>query len=201
MEKLSVQWNERDRKTLETKEESSHLQFYLQRVEKCVFVLLPQKDTNPRTCKSLNKAENKAQVQYAGAQSPYLGQLGADARGVAFRAFKEATSRPTVQGDWRSATLRGHPVLRAPEKGNQAWLREYLCPGLRKGQPGESSRFLYDENGYVHMRKLQKMLRRRQQHMISQISMLYPMKILVGPTQEQELEAYPSSNLAGKSSQ
>ncbi|XP_017438725.1 vacuolar protein sorting 38 isoform X3 [Vigna angularis] len=60
----------------------------------------------------------------------------------------------------------------------------------------ESSRFLYDENGYVHMRKLQKMLRRRQQHMVSQISMLYPMKILVGPAQEQELEAYPSSNLA-----
>ncbi|KAG2409591.1 uncharacterized protein HKW66_Vig0002560 [Vigna angularis] len=63
----------------------------------------------------------------------------------------------------------------------------------------ESSRFLYDENGYVHMRKLQKMLRRRQQHMVSQISMLYPMKILVGPAQEQELEAYPSSNLAGTS--
>lgn len=37
--------------------------------------------------------------------------------------------------------------------------------------------------------------------MISQISMLYPMKILVGPTQEQELEAYPSSSVAGKSSQ
>lgn len=37
--------------------------------------------------------------------------------------------------------------------------------------------------------------------MTSQISMLYPVKILVGPAQKQELEAYPSSNLAGKGSQ
>jgi len=37
--------------------------------------------------------------------------------------------------------------------------------------------------------------------MITQISMLYPVKVLVGPAQEQELEAYPSSNLAGKGSQ
>ncbi|XP_027912104.1 UV radiation resistance associated protein isoform X1 [Vigna unguiculata] len=63
----------------------------------------------------------------------------------------------------------------------------------------ESTKILSDENGYVHMRKLQKMLRRRQQHMTSQISLLYPVKILVGPAQKQELEAYPSSNLAGTS--
>jgi len=37
--------------------------------------------------------------------------------------------------------------------------------------------------------------------MTSQISLLYPVKILVGPAQKQELEAYPSSNLAGKGSQ
>ncbi|XP_017431351.1 vacuolar protein sorting 38 isoform X2 [Vigna angularis] len=63
----------------------------------------------------------------------------------------------------------------------------------------ESSRLLSEENGYVHMRKMQKVLRRRQQHMTSQISMLYPVKILIGPAQKQELEAYPSSNLAGTS--
>ena len=61
----------------------------------------------------------------------------------------------------------------------------------------ESSRLLSEENGYVHLRKLQKMLRKRQQYMTSQISMLYPVKILVGPGQEQELEAYPLGSLAG----
>ncbi|MCI37953.1 UV radiation resistance-associated gene protein-like, partial [Trifolium medium] len=35
------------------------------------------------------------------------------------------------------------------------------------------------------------MLRIRQQYMTSQISMLYPVKLVVGPAQEQELEAYP----------
>ncbi|KAG4999887.1 hypothetical protein AAZX31_08G109300 [Glycine max] len=63
----------------------------------------------------------------------------------------------------------------------------------------ESSRLLSEENGYVHLRKLQKMLRKRQQYMTSQISMLYPVKILVGPAQEQELEAYPLGSLAGTS--
>ncbi|CAJ1939146.1 unnamed protein product [Sphenostylis stenocarpa] len=60
----------------------------------------------------------------------------------------------------------------------------------------ESSRSLSEENGYVHLKKLQKMLRRRQQHMTSQISVLYPVKITVGPAQEQELEAYPMGTLA-----
>ena len=35
--------------------------------------------------------------------------------------------------------------------------------------------------------------------MTSQISMLYPVKVIVGPAQEQELEAYPSVSLAGNS--
>ncbi|XP_027346815.1 UV radiation resistance associated protein isoform X2 [Abrus precatorius] len=61
----------------------------------------------------------------------------------------------------------------------------------------ESSRLLSEENGYVRLGKLQKMLRKRQQYMTSQISMLYPVKILVGPAQEQELEAYPLGTSAG----
>lgn len=61
----------------------------------------------------------------------------------------------------------------------------------------ESNRLLSEENGYVRLRNLQKMLRMRQQYMTSQISMLYPVKLLVGPAQEQELEAYPLGSPAG----
>ncbi|XP_057747637.1 vacuolar protein sorting 38 isoform X1 [Arachis stenosperma] len=62
----------------------------------------------------------------------------------------------------------------------------------------ESSRALSEEKGYVCLRNSQKMLKMRQQHMASQISMLYPVKITVGPAQEQvELEAYPSGSLSG----
>jgi hypothetical protein len=39
----------------------------------------------------------------------------------------------------------------------------------------------------------------RQQYMTSQISMLYPVKLVVGPAQEQELEAYPLGGPAGNS--
>ncbi|KAH9649653.1 LEA 2 domain-containing protein [Citrus sinensis] len=60
----------------------------------------------------------------------------------------------------------------------------------------ESNRLLAGEKGYGHLQKLQKMLRMRQQFMISQVSFLYPVKILVGPKQEQELESFPSGNSA-----
>ncbi|KAF7836996.1 UV radiation resistance associated protein isoform X1 [Senna tora] len=63
----------------------------------------------------------------------------------------------------------------------------------------ESSRLLFEEKGYIQLRKLQKMLRMRQQCMTSQVSMLYPVKISVGPAQEQELESYPAGSLAGNS--
>ncbi|MCI15452.1 UV radiation resistance-associated gene protein-like, partial [Trifolium medium] len=63
----------------------------------------------------------------------------------------------------------------------------------------ESSRLLSEENGYVHLKNLQKMLRMRQQYMTSQISILYPVKLVVGPAQEQELEAYPLGGPAGNS--
>ncbi|XP_058731704.1 vacuolar protein sorting 38 isoform X2 [Vicia villosa] len=62
----------------------------------------------------------------------------------------------------------------------------------------ESSRLLSEENGYVRLRNLQKMLRMRQQYMTSQILMLYPVKLVVGPAQEQELEAYPLGRSADK---
>ncbi|KAK4856319.1 hypothetical protein QYF36_016271 [Acer negundo] len=58
----------------------------------------------------------------------------------------------------------------------------------------ESNRLLAGERGYLQLQNLQRMLRVRQQFMISQVSLLYPVKILVGPKQEQELESFPSGN-------
>ncbi|KAK2643976.1 hypothetical protein Ddye_019171 [Dipteronia dyeriana] len=61
----------------------------------------------------------------------------------------------------------------------------------------ESNRLLAGERGYLQLQNLQRMLRVRQQFMISQVSLLYPVKILVGPKQEQELESFPSSSRSG----
>ncbi|TYH82234.1 hypothetical protein ES332_D02G045100v1 [Gossypium tomentosum] len=52
----------------------------------------------------------------------------------------------------------------------------------------EANRLLTEERGS------------RQQYMISQVSLLYPVKILVGPAQKQELESYSSSSRLGNPS-
>ncbi|XP_061948467.1 vacuolar protein sorting 38 isoform X3 [Populus nigra] len=61
----------------------------------------------------------------------------------------------------------------------------------------DSRRSLAGERGYVRLTKLQKKLRLRQQFMISQVSLLYPIKISAGPSEEQELESFPSSSKSG----
>ncbi|GAB2267237.1 hypothetical protein Dimus_002222 [Dionaea muscipula] len=61
----------------------------------------------------------------------------------------------------------------------------------------ESTTFLSGERGQVRLRNLQKMLRTRQQYMISQVSFLYPLKTLLGPAQVLELDSFPSSNRPG----
>ncbi|KAJ7959785.1 UV radiation resistance-associated protein [Quillaja saponaria] len=61
----------------------------------------------------------------------------------------------------------------------------------------ESNRLLLEEKYYFRLRNSWKMLRMRQQYMMLQISMLYPVKIVVGPSQEQELEAFPSGSKVG----
>ncbi|XP_030461865.1 vacuolar protein sorting 38 isoform X2 [Syzygium oleosum] len=62
----------------------------------------------------------------------------------------------------------------------------------------ESNRIL-GQRGYGKLKNLQKMLRMREQYMVSQVSVLYPVKISVGQAQEQELESFPSTTRSGSS--
>lgn len=64
----------------------------------------------------------------------------------------------------------------------------------------ESNKLLSGEEGYDRLKCLQKMLRRRQQHMISQVSFLYPVKISTSPAKDQELESFPNTTRLGNSS-
>ncbi|CAI0380255.1 unnamed protein product [Linum tenue] len=61
----------------------------------------------------------------------------------------------------------------------------------------ESNRLLAGESGFLRHRNLQKMLRLRQQFMISQVSLLYSVKMSPGRSQDQELESLPSRSYAG----
>lgn len=63
----------------------------------------------------------------------------------------------------------------------------------------EGTRLLAGERGYVPLKNLQKMLRIRQQYMLSQVSFLYPVKTLIGAAHELELESFPSSSRSGNS--
>lgn len=63
----------------------------------------------------------------------------------------------------------------------------------------EANRLLSGERGYVRLRNMQKLLRVRQQYMISQVSLLYPVKVVIGHALEQELESFTSSFRLGNS--
>ncbi|KOM56024.1 hypothetical protein LR48_Vigan10g191600 [Vigna angularis] len=52
MEKLDEQWNGRDKKALETEEETSHIPKSVSKRRKVCFCA-----TNPRSCKSLNRSK------------------------------------------------------------------------------------------------------------------------------------------------
>lgn len=64
----------------------------------------------------------------------------------------------------------------------------------------EANSSLAGERGYGHLRNLQKLLRLRQQFMVSQISLLYPVKVVTGHTCEQELDSFSSSSKSGNPS-
>ncbi|XAR62563.1 Phosphatidylinositol 3-kinase [Bertholletia excelsa] len=63
----------------------------------------------------------------------------------------------------------------------------------------ESERLLAGERGHIHLRNVEKLLRVRQQYMTSQVSLLYPVKMVFGPAPEQELESFTSSSKSGGS--
>ncbi|KAB2067279.1 hypothetical protein ES319_A09G216300v1 [Gossypium barbadense] len=90
------------------------------------------------------------------------------------------------------------------EKMLSTELRSWLVAGtslsVARKRLQESNRTLNEKRGYIKLKNMQRKLRARQQYMISQVSLLYPVKILVGPAQEQELESYPSSSRLGNSS-
>ncbi|KAK8281276.1 hypothetical protein V6Z12_D09G227400 [Gossypium hirsutum] len=78
------------------------------------------------------------------------------------------------------------------------WYLSFCCKEATAVQ--ESNRTLNEKRGYIKLKNMQRKLRARQQYMISQVSLLYPVKSLVGPAQEEELESYPSSSTLGNSS-
>lgn len=64
----------------------------------------------------------------------------------------------------------------------------------------EANNSLNGERGYVRLRNLQKLLRARQQFLVSQIALLYPVKVVSGLTCDQELDSFSSTSKSGNPS-
>ncbi|KAG5588506.1 hypothetical protein H5410_048940 [Solanum commersonii] len=63
----------------------------------------------------------------------------------------------------------------------------------------DESRSLAGERGYGQLRTLQRVFRTRQQYMVSQVHMLYPVRVAIGQAPEQELEFFNNSSNSGDS--
>lgn len=64
----------------------------------------------------------------------------------------------------------------------------------------DASRSFAGERGYGHLRTLQRVFRMRQQYMVSQVQLLYPVRIAIGQAPEQELEFFNNSSNSGNGS-
>ncbi|CAN6580143.1 unnamed protein product [Malus baccata var. baccata] len=112
-------------------------------------------------------------------------------------------ARKMVMGNMSRHSMLAVENTKKKEEQLSIELRSLLVAGtslsVARKRLEESNQLLSRDKGYVRLKSLQKMLRRRQQHMISQVSLLYPVKFTMGPAQEQELESFPNTSRSGNS--
>ncbi|KAF3580555.1 hypothetical protein DY000_02035094 [Brassica cretica] len=94
--------------------------------------------------------------------------------------------------------------VKKKEDDLSAEVRSLLVGGttlsIAKTKLQESNCQLEGESGYAHLKIVTNKLRKRQQYMVSQVSFIYPLKIEVGPSQDQELESFPGGSRLGTKS-
>lgn len=108
--------------------------------------------------------------------------------------------RKLVMGNMlmQAKVVKEHVKTKEEHLGNE--IKSLLVSGtslsVARKRLQESDRLLSGERGHGRLRSLQKLLRARQQYMISQVSFLYPVKTLVGATEELELDLFPGGSRA-----
>ncbi|KAL0366728.1 UNVERIFIED_CONTAM: hypothetical protein Sradi_3562900 [Sesamum radiatum] len=110
-------------------------------------------------------------------------------------------SRKLVMGNMSMHSKVVKEKVRKQEEQLSTEIRSLLAGGNSLSEANkrmqDSSRSLAGEKGYGHLKNLQKLLRVRQQYMVSQVSLLYPVKVVVKKAPEQELESFSSSIKSG----
>lgn len=106
-------------------------------------------------------------------------------------------SRKLSMGNMSMKSKVAEEKLKRQEEQLTTQIRSLLVAGAALS--GASKRLMDDhrsfagENGYLCYKTAQKFLKLRQQYMVSQICLLYPVKLVVGQKHEQELESFTSS--------
>ncbi|KAL2530941.1 hypothetical protein Fot_23542 [Forsythia ovata] len=110
-------------------------------------------------------------------------------------------SRKLVMGNMSMHSKVVEEKVRKQEEQLSSEIRSLLVAGTALSAASkrmqDSNRALAGEKGYVHLKNLQKLLRLRQQYMVSQVSLLYPVKVVIGRAPEQELESFTSTIKSG----
>ncbi|CAA3030315.1 UV radiation resistance-associated gene [Olea europaea subsp. europaea] len=110
-------------------------------------------------------------------------------------------SRKLVMGNMSMRSKVVEEKVRKQEEQLSSEIRSLLVAGTAFSAPSkrmqDSNRSPTGEKGYVHLKNLQKSLRLRQRYMVSQVSMLYPVKVVIGRPPEQELESFTRSIKSG----
>ncbi|XP_027167116.1 UV radiation resistance-associated gene protein isoform X3 [Coffea eugenioides] len=110
-------------------------------------------------------------------------------------------SRKLVMGNMSMHSKVAEEKVKKQEEQLSSEIRSLLLAGtalsVASKQLQEANGYLAGERGYLHLKTLQKSLRVRQQYMVSQVSLLYPVKFVIGHPHEQELESFTSSIKSG----
>ncbi|XP_073126197.1 vacuolar protein sorting 38 [Henckelia pumila] len=111
--------------------------------------------------------------------------------------------RKLVMGNMSMDSKVVKEKVRKQEELLSAKIRSLLAGGtslsVASRRMQDSIKSLAGDKGYDHLKKLQRLLRLRQQYLVSQVSFLYPVKVVIGKVPEQELESFSSSIKPGVS--
>lgn len=110
-------------------------------------------------------------------------------------------ARELVMGNMLTSSKAASAAVKKQEEQLNIQIRSLLIAGtslsVASKRLQEANRSLAGERGHDHLKFMQKLLRMRQQYMISQVSLLYPVNTLIEPAKEQELDSFPSSSRSG----
>ncbi|KAK6914295.1 UV radiation resistance protein/autophagy-related protein 14 [Dillenia turbinata] len=106
-------------------------------------------------------------------------------------------ARKSVMDNMSTHTKVAKEDIKSKEEALSSEIRSLLVAGtaLRVGSKRleDAINLLYGERDNLQLMSWQKMLRKRQQFMVSQVSFLYPVKYFVGQARELELESIPGN--------